>query len=184
MRMIQRDLHQQLRTEALAARQRVADLVRPLDPAQLQEHPEAQRWSVAEVLEHLCVTHEASSAPAVVAARAARPDAGAPAREWRPSFLGNLIASSLAKPRPLKAPKLFRPGLTARNGVLEAFLSHETDFVNAMDDAGTLDWLAVRVGSPALPRWAPKMNLGDGFRIHVVHVVRHTKQIERAISKL
>ena len=51
MRMIQRDLHQQLRTEALAARQRVADLVRPLDPAQLQEHPEAQRWSVAEVLE-------------------------------------------------------------------------------------------------------------------------------------
>ena len=106
------------------------------------------------------------------------------AREWRPSFLGGLIASSLEKPRPLKAPKLFRPGLTARNGVLEAFLSHETDFVKAMDDAGTLDWRAVRVGSPALPPWAPKMNLGDGFRIHVVHVARHTKQIERVISKL
>ena len=84
MRMIQRDLHKQLRTAAVAARQRLADLIRPLDPAQLQEHPEAKGWSVAEVLEHLCVTHEASSAPAVVAARAARPDAGAAAREWRP----------------------------------------------------------------------------------------------------
>ena len=24
------------------------------------------------------------------------------------------------------------------------------------------------------------MNLGDGFRIHVVHVARHTKQMERS----
>jgi hypothetical protein len=28
------------------------------------------------------------------------------------------------------------------------------------------------------------MNLGDGFRIHVVHVTRHSRQIERLAGML
>ena len=28
------------------------------------------------------------------------------------------------------------------------------------------------------------MNLGDGFRIHVVHLTRHTQQIERLVVNL
>jgi len=38
--MLQRDLHQQLRAESIAARDRIAALVRPLDGAQPTEHPE------------------------------------------------------------------------------------------------------------------------------------------------
>lgn len=90
MAISQRDLHQQLRAESLATRHRLADVVRPLDGSQLNEH---------------------SLAP-------------------------------------------------------------------------SLDWRAVRLGSPALPSWAPKMNLGDVFKIHVVHVSRHARQIERLILKL
>ena len=37
----QRDLHQYLRGEALASRERIAGIVRPLDPSQINEHPEA-----------------------------------------------------------------------------------------------------------------------------------------------
>ena len=79
---------------------------------------------------------------------------------------------------------MFRPGPTPRNGVVEAFVAREMRFVQAMDDAASYDWRALRIGSPALPSWAPKMNLGDGFRIHVVHLTRHSHQIERLVGKL
>lgn len=128
MRLPQRDLHQQLRAESIATRERLASTVRALDLAKLNEHPEPDGWSVGQVLE--------------------------------------------------------RPGPTPRNGVAETLLARELRFVKAMDDATTLDWRALRIGSPALPSWAPKLNLGDGFRIHVIHVGRHSRQIERLIARL
>jgi hypothetical protein len=184
MRLAQRDLHQQLRAEALATRERIADLVRPLDQAKIHEHPEPKGWSVGQVLEHLCLSDEAYEAPFAALMRGARQDAAAAAREWKPSFIGGFIANSLMKPRPLPAPKIFRPGPTPRNGVADALLARELGFVKAMDDAMVYDWHALRIGSPALPGWAPKMNVGDGFRIHTVHLTRHSHQIERLIARL
>ncbi len=184
MRLLQRDLYQQLRAESIATRERLAGLVRPLDPAQLAEHPEPKGWSVAQVLEHLCIADELAEPLVEAVLRGTRPDAGAPAREWKSSLIGGLIAGSLVNPKPLKGPKVFRPGPTPRAGVVEALLAREVAFVKAMDDASTFDWRAVKVRSPALPSWAPKLNLGDGFRIHVVHVARHTRQIERLVGKL
>lgn len=184
MRLPQRDLHQQLRGEAIATRERIVGLVRPLDPARLNEHPEPKGWSVGQVLEHLIVADELYEAPLGELLRAARMDAGAPAREWKPSFLGGRIAAALLDSRPLKGPKAFRPSPTPRNGVVEALLAREMKFVQAMDDAASYDWRALRIGSPALPSWAPKMNLGDGFRIHIVHLTRHSHQIERLVAKL
>jgi len=184
MRILQRDLHQQLRAEAIATRERIAALVRPLDPSKLNEHPEPEGWSVGQVLEHLCVAGGRYEGPLAALLRRTRPDAGAPAREWKPSFIGGLIAGGLLKPKPLKAPKVFNPGPTPRNGVVEDLLTREKNFVKAMDDAASYDWRAVRIGSPALPSWAPKMNLGDGFRIHIVHLTRHSHQIERLVAKL
>jgi hypothetical protein len=184
MRLPQRDLHQQLRTEAIATRERIAALVRPLDPAKVNEHPEPTGWSVGQVLEHLCLADELYDAPFNALLRRSRQDAGAPAREWKPSFIGGLIAGALLRPRKMKGPKVFRPGPTPRNGVVETLLARELNFVQAMDDAASFDWRALRIGSPALPRWAPKMNLGDGFRIHVVHVTRHSHQVERIVARL
>ena len=184
MRILQRDLYQQLRAEAIATRERIAALVRPLDPSKLNEHPEPEGWSVGQVLEHLCVADGRYEDPLAALLRRTRPDAGAPAREWKSSFIGGLIAGSLLKPKPLKAPKVFNPGPTPRNGVVEDLITREKNFVKAMDDAAGYDWRAVRIGSPALPSWAPKMNLGDGFRIHIVHLTRHSHQIERLVANL
>jgi hypothetical protein len=184
MRLPQRDLHQQLRAESIATRERIAAMVRPLDHAKLNEHPEPKGWSVGQVLEHLCKSDELYDEPYAALMRRARPDSGAPAREWKSSLIGGMIASGLLKPKPLKGPKVFRPGPTPRNGVVETLLARELKFVQAMDSAASFDWRALRIGSPALPSWAPKMNLGDGFRIHVVHVTRHSRQIERLIGKL
>ena len=58
MQMVQRDLHQQLRAEAIAAREKIAALLKPFDESKLNEHPEPEEWSVAQVLEHLCVANE------------------------------------------------------------------------------------------------------------------------------
>jgi DinB superfamily len=185
MRMIQRDLYEQLRKEAIASRERIAATVRPLDPAKLNEHPEPDGWSVGQVLEHLCRADELYATPMAQLLSRTRQDAAAATREWKSSLVGGMIASSLINPKPLKrGPRVFRPGPTPRNGVVEAFHAGEMRFVQAMDDALQYDWRAIRIGSPALPAWAPKMNLGDGFRIHVVHVTRHSRQIERLVSKL
>lgn len=159
-------------------------MVRPLDPSKVNEHPEPKEWSVGQVLEHLCVADELYETLLDALLRSARQDAGAPAREWRPSFIGGRIAGALLNPKPLNSPKVFRPGPTPRNGVVEALLAREMNFVKAMDDAASFDWRALRIRSPALPSWAPKMNLGDGFRIHVVHLTRHSHQIDRLVGKL
>ena len=184
MRLPQQDLYKQLRAESIATRERIAAMVRPLDPSKLNEHPEPKGWSVGQVLEHLVVADELYDEPAAALMRSSRPDPSAPAREWKSSFIGGLIAGGLLNPKPLKGPKVFRPGPTPRNGVVEALLGRELKFVQAMDAAASYDWRALRIGSPALPSWAPKMNLGDGFRIHVVHVTRHSRQIARLIGEL
>ena len=171
MQLLQRDLYQQLRTEAIDSRERIAELVKPLDGAKINEHPEPEGWSVAQVLEHLCVADESYEMSLEALLRSARED-------------GGLIAGGLLKPKPLKAPKVFEPGPTPRMGVLEALLAREMKFVKAMDDASSFDWRALRIKSPALPSWAPSMNLGDGFRIHIVHLTRHSHQIERLVGKL
>jgi hypothetical protein len=184
MRQLQRELHQQLRAESVATRERIAAMVKGLDLGKLNEHPEPEGWSIGQVAEHLCHTDELYDEPVATLLGRARPDAGAPTREWKPSFIGGLIAKSLLRPRRLKAPKVFRPALTPRQGVVDQLLARELGFAKAMDDAASYDWRALRIASPALPGWAPKMNLGDSFRIHVIHVSRHAKQIERLVTQL
>jgi hypothetical protein len=185
MLLEQRDLHQQLRRESIATRDRIAALVRPLDPAKLNEHPESKGWSVGQVLEHLCRADEQYLHPVLDLLRTAQPDAASPIRQWAPSFIGGKIAGALLNPKRIKfGPPSFKPGPTPRNGVVEAFLETELRFQQVMDDAASYDWRALRIHSPALPRFVPKMNLGDAFRIHVVHVTRHSRQIERLIQQL
>lgn len=183
MRIQQEALHQELRAESTATRERIAALLKPLDLSRINEHPEPEGWSVGQVLEHLIRGNEAYEGPLAKVMRAARPDAGAPSREWKSSLIGGMIAGAILNPRPMKVPRVFLPGATPRNGVVDAFLAGELNLLNTMDKAASLDWRALRIGSPALPAWVPKMNLGDAFRILVVHATRHSHQIERLVGK-
>lgn len=183
MPLLQRDLHQQLRTESASLHQRVASLARGLDPERLVRRPDAGGWSVAEVLEHLCVADELYARPLTTLIHRAHPDAGAPLREWRPSLLGKFIASALENPKPVRAPRAFRQGPTPRAAVVEDFLTRDARMLRRMDDAASLDWRELRLHSPALPIKLLKLNLGDVFRIHVVHVRRHLAQMERVVGQ-
>lgn len=183
MSPLQRDLHQQLRTDSLALHDRVATLARRLDPEQLVRRPAPKAWSVADLLEHLCIVDEAYAKPTATLIHRAHMDAGAPLREWRPSLLGNLIATRLEKPKPMGAPRSFRPGPTPRNAVVEDFLARDTRQLHRMDEAASLDWRELKLYPPVLPHIL-KINLGDVFRIRVVHTRRHTAQLERIVAQI
>jgi hypothetical protein len=184
MRLPQRDLHKSLRTEALANHQRIATLVRPLDPERLVRRPPQGGWSVGEVLEHLCVVDERYRKPLTALIANARPDAAAPAREWKSSFFGNFIATALERPRKMRTSGSFKPGKAPRNGVVEDFLQRDSWMLTQMDDASSLDWRALHMASPAIPLPVIRMNLGDVFRIRVVHVKRHLGQMERVVKSI
>lgn len=182
MPLLQRDLHRQLHADATTLHERVAALARPLDPERLVRRPADGGWSVGEVLEHLCVADELYAKPLATVLHRAHVDAGAPMREWKPTFLGKLIAGSLAKPRRLKAPRTLRPGLTPRNGVVEDFLTRDTRLRHRMDDSTSLDWRDLRLAPPSIPLPLLKLNVGDVFNIHVIHVRRHLAQMERIVA--
>jgi hypothetical protein len=184
MQLTQRDLYTKVKGQTIATRERITELVRKLDAAQLLQRPEPNSWSVGEVLEHLCVSDELFDAPTRKAVASARADATAPLRQWKSTLFAGLVAWSLENPRKLKAPSVFRPGPSPRTGVLEAFRRIDQSVVELMDRAEQLDWRAVKIHSPALPSWMPAYNLGDVFRIHSIHTTRHAAQIERAIAKL
>ena len=184
MRLPQRELHERLRATASESHQRIAALVRPLDPDRLVRRPVPPGWSVGEVLQHLCVTDEMYRRPLLALVNGATPDAGAPFREWKPTVVGNLLAGMLEKPGKMRAPGVFQPGPTPQPGVVEDFLMRDSRMLALMDQAATLDWRALRMPSPALPIRFITMNLGDVFRIHVVHVKRHLGQMERVLASL
>lgn len=181
--MLQKEFSREMRNEMRTNHDRIAALVRPLDPEKLVRKPAPDKWSVAETLEHMVLMDALFLSAIEPLIKSARPDAGAPAREVAPTFIGRQIAGALDKPKLLKSAKAGRPG-TPRGGVAEAFLAGDTKFMALMERASSLDWNAVRLRPPIMP-WLPlKMNLGDVFQVHRVHVRRHMKQIERTAAGL
>jgi len=183
--MLQRDLQQTLHTRTLTTKAEIARLARGLDPEQLNRRPPAGGWSVGQVLEHLCRAVEVYEAPTQSVLRTARVDAAAPLREWSPTVFGRLLVNSLTSPRKLPAPKGIVPSLTPRGGVLEAFLAMHSALASRIDASAQLDWRALRLSSPIVPRVLKplaRLNLGDVFSTHVVHAERHARQIERIVA--
>ena len=69
--------------------------------------------------------------------------------------------------------------------MVERFLAQQTALVGRLEQAAGFDWQVLRLSSPLVPtllRPLARMNLGDAFSVSVVHVERHTMQIERVIA--
>jgi len=134
-------------------------------------------WSVAQVFEHLCRTNHAyldGPLPDAIERARAR---GPVDRPWRPSLVGGWLAAALVEGgRPLPSPRLFRVDAPVRPQVVDAFLATVRHTRERMLEVDGLD-LRVGLASPASPLF--RLNLGDVFRILVVHGHRHLAQAER-----
>src|SRR6187399_358796 len=147
---------------------RARALVSGLTPAQLGATPPGGGWSVAQVLEHLCLGNEAYLGPLAAAIAKARRREGAP-RPHRPSFFGGLLARAVAESSTRRLPT--SPKMTpllARAGVLEAFLA---TLVRLEELAREADGADLRTGM-----WSPlapiRLNVGDAFLVLVAHSER------------
>jgi len=161
--------------DRIEPRTRVA--VTGLPEAKFREVPPDGGWSVAQVFEHLCLANESyldgPLGPAVARAKSRGPSD----RPWRPSFMGGWLTGALVEGgKSMQAPKLYRVRSAPREHVVDAFLAGIARVRLLMREADGND-LLVGLASPVTPLL--RMNLGDAFRIVVVHCHRHLAQAER-----
>jgi len=156
-------------------RTRVA--VSGLPESKFREMPPDGGWSVAQVFEHLCVANLSyleGPLPAAIAKAKAR---GRTERPWKPGFTGGWLTRMLVEgTKPTMTPRLYRVGPVPRANVVDEFLRTMASTRAMMLDADGFD-LRVGLASPVTPLIRP--NLGDAFRIIVVHAHRHLGQVER-----
>jgi len=161
--------------ERIEPRTRVA--VTGLLAAKFVEVPPDGGWSVAQVFEHLCIANRSYlDGPLPPAVREAE-RRGRWTGEWRPSLIGGWLTRSLVEgARPMPAPRAYRAGPAPRANVVDEFLASVRSLAELMRRADGHD-LRVGMASPVSP--LVRMNLGDAFRILVVHSHRHLAQVER-----
>jgi hypothetical protein len=174
--MNQEDLRTRLLIELDCATLDARKVAGDLSPSQLSWQPPGGGWSIAQVLEHLALAHEAYlnvMRPLIYARDAAHAEGGV--ASWEPSLMGWMVVAALRANRKLPAPPIFRVKGEPRDGVLDAFTNHQHVITTFLRAASALDWTHVRLSSPA-GRWV-RLNLGDAFMILTVHAQRHIKQM-------
>lgn len=149
---------------------------------QLAWPPPTGGWSIRQIFEHLCIANDSYIGPMDrLLAKAKANGDKARAATWRPTVMGNFLVRSFRSPKRMPTPKMYRPGPSVRDAVINAFLARQEAITNLLDRAADVIWQEVRMGSPVTS--LIRLNLGDGFTILVVHAERHFEQIERIQSQ-
>jgi hypothetical protein len=162
------------------AAEEAARIAGSLTDEQLHWNPPGGGWSVAQVLDHLSQTNEEYLrviGPALADARTA----SASGAEWRPSLAGRLLAHAMRSPRKGPAPRVFRPVPQPGERPVERFQQSVRVLLDALQRSERADLQRTRIRSPAAR--LIRMNLGDGFRLQVMHAERHLGQIQRVAAR-
>lgn len=155
-----------------------------LSAEQLHWQPPGGGWSVAQVFEHLAASNESYLIRIPEVLQRAHTAGGAPNGViWKPSFFGKLLIRSLepSSTRSMPAPKIWRPTHTRPDGALERFIRSQEQLAALIPTAREVDLTRTRVASPASR--LVRVNLGDVFRILVVHGQRHLGQVRRVMGE-
>ncbi len=161
--------------DRIEPRTRVA--VTGLPESKFNEVPPDGGWSVAQVFEHLCIANRSYLDGPLPTAVAKARERGPSQRAWRPSFMGGWLTRMLIEgAKAVPTPRLYRVSHPVRPTVVDDFLRSVAETRKLVLEADGCD-LSVGLASPASPLF--RMNLGDAFRIIVVHAHRHIAQAER-----
>lgn len=155
-------------------------LVAGLNEEQLNWKPAADRWSIAQCLDHLAVT--ASQFRNYFPNTITRGREKWPTQSnvsYKPTLVGGWLVRQVNPDsgRNLPAPGVFRPSTSNINNSLDKFLSSQDEFLTAVRDARGIDYNKARLRSPvtALMRYS----LADAFVVTVLHGRRHLRQAQR-----
>jgi len=163
------------------ARAALLEVAERIPAERFTERPAPDRWSAAELLEHLARVE--SGCAHVIAKRAARArESGVPAESEDTSMLGALEGRHVTdRTRKLVAPAIVAPagGLT-RDGALDAIAKSRAEFRDAVGDADGLALREVRhthvvLGEIDLYQWILFVGL---------HERRHLLQLEEIATQL
>ena len=167
-----------------AVNREVRQITDGLTDAQMNWRPPDGGWSIGQVLEHLITSgsvYNEHLRPVIARARARH--TGAARSAWRPTLMGRFLVRSLnpTSTRKLKAPRIFAPGPVVRPDVVEEFLRCQRELAALVRQSTELDLSRVRTHSPV--SHLIRLNLGDCFRIVVVHAQRHLQQMRRITNR-
>lgn len=179
----QDDLLAECERELAKVNEETRRLAGQLSEEQLRWPPPDGGWSVAQVFAHLAITNR-SYLEGIHAAVARQRESGAPRRRatWKPTFFGRLLIRSLqpSSRRSMPSPRVWRPGREQPTGSIEAFLESQAAIASLVREAGGIDLTRARLSSPVSR--LIRLNVGDAFRVFVVHDWRHLGQVGRIMA--
>ncbi len=174
---------QQLHSRLEENIQRVEQLVEAVSDEALHTRPEPEKWSLAEIVEHLNAVAE----PYVerlepVIERARQAGVTSERSDFRYSWLWRtFIRATGPQGRKVRAPKKFRPVSEAaqleRDALMQRFRAVHKRFADALEAAHGLDLARVRHRNPVIPLL--RMPIGASFEALVAHLERHLAQMQR-----
>lgn len=154
-----------------------------LSPSQLNWKPSAERWSVAQCLDHL-ITTNTQYFPAIEDALAGKTRTLWQRMPVLPGLGGKLLMKFVdpASTRKVTAPQRFRPAQSdVSPSIVSDFIAHQSTLIKRIKSTERLDLANVVISSPVTS--AITYSLLDTYRILVLHETRHFQQAQRVTEE-
>ena len=147
---------------------------------QLHQKPQPEKWSKAEVLEHL-LRYNDYYLPRFQKAIEQGKKAAA-TETVKHSWFGNMSISMMSpdNTKPQKAKKSLNPSFDeVRANILESFIVSQKQLIQQLNTAATVSLNGNKIRVEVMP--ILRLRLGECMEFIVVHQERHFKQLERIV---
>jgi len=181
MMMQQSDCLEKWRAELNAIEAQAEQLTAGLTDEQFNWHPASDKWSIAQILDHLNIVARLTL-PRLEAATADAPRVGSE-DPWSPSFLERLFFSMLGPNAKFKSPvpPAFVPGDGgSRQSIMDEFRNLHQRYVNCVNASEGVSLKRIRASSAA--NKMIKLSLGGWFESMVAHEQYHLGQAKSVRS--
>jgi len=153
-----------------------------LSVAQLNWQSAAEKWSIAQCLDHLIKTNEQYFPLLIGVATGNRKKSVWERLPLLPGLIGKLVRKSIHPDnlKPLKAPAIFKPATSSIPGsIVTNFSRHQEELMNLIRATDSVNHQRTIISSPLSALIT--FNLNDGIRILALHEERHLRQAQRVL---
>lgn len=158
----------------------VKKVFQPLEMATLSQQPTPKEWHILQCFDHLNLTHHYYR-PKVEQALADATSSQPQADLYKPSFWGRIYMHFSFNPKySFPAAAKITPDATLDKGVLDAYLTKQTELHALIDKSLQIDLIKTKV---ALEKGV-KFNLGDCLKVLVYHDELHINQAHRVLAAI